>query len=161
VFPFAASSDARLVAMSSHAFSSNAGIVNRAIGQQRTRVIAQSQRLDDLLAATKRLDVVKFDIEGHEMYAWRGGEALLARHRPHVLTEFHPKCIRDNTDIDPAEYLRTLLDYSGSVEVLHRTRPNVVCGDVESILREWQLADDEFGMKGAMHIDLYAKAPGR
>jgi len=161
VYPFAASSNARLVAMSSHVSSSNAGIVNRSIGEARTRIIAQSQRLDDLLAATKHIDVVKFDIEGHEMYAWRGAEALLAKHRPHVLTEFHPKCIRDNTDIDPAEYLRKLLEYSASVEVLHRVRPRVACRDVESILREWQSADDEFRMNGAMHIDLYAAGPGR
>jgi FkbM family methyltransferase len=120
VFPFAASSDVRLVAMSSSEFSSNAGVVDRTIGQKRTRVIAQSQRIDDLLATTNRIDVIKFDIEGHEMYAWRGGAKLLAKHRPHVLTEFHPKCIRENTDIDPAAYLRTLLDYAGVVEVLHR-----------------------------------------
>jgi len=160
VFPLAASSEARLVAMNAHAFSSNAGVVNRSIGEGHA-VIAQSGRLDDLLATTKRLDVIKFDIEGHEMFAWRGAEALLAKHRPHVLTEFHPKCIRDHTDIDPAEYLRKVLDYAGAVEVLHRTRPNVVCRDVESILREWQLADEEFSMNGGMHLDLYARGPGR
>lgn len=159
VFPFAASSAPRLVAMSSQALSSNAGVVNRAIGEDRTRVIAQSQRLDDLLSETKRIDVVKFDIEGHEMYAWRGGIKLLSKHTPHVLTEFHPKCIRDNTDLDPAEYLRVLLDYAGMIEVLHRTRPRVMCRDVESVLREWEAVDAEFGMNGAMHIDLYAPAP--
>jgi FkbM family methyltransferase len=161
VFPFAASSEQRLVAMGSHTFSSNAGIVNRVMGQQRTRFISQSHRLDDQLSATMRIDVVKFDIEGHEIHAWRGGAKLLAKHRPHVLTEFHPKCIRENTDLDPAEYVRILLDYSGVVEVLHRERSNVLCRDVESVLREWQSADDAFRMNGAMHIDLYARAPAR
>jgi len=64
-------------------------------------------------------------------------------------------------DLDPVEYLRTLLDYSGTVEVLHRARSNIVCRDVKSILREWQSVDDEFEMCGAMHIDLYAPGPGR
>jgi FkbM family methyltransferase len=161
VFPFAASSEARLVAMGSQIFSSNAGIVDRAVGQQRPRTLAQSQRIDDLLATTERIDVAKFDIEGHEIHAWRGAANLLAKHRPHVLTEFHPKCIRDNTGLDPAQYLSMLLDYSGAVEVLHRTRPAVECRDAESVLREWQSADDEFHMDGGMHIDLYARAPGR
>jgi hypothetical protein len=110
----------------------------------------------------ERADVIKFDIEGHEMHAWRGAVKLMARHRPHVLTEFHPKCIRENSGMDPAEYLRILLDYSeDGVEVLHRKRANVVCRDVEAIEREWQSADDEFGMGGAMHIDLYVRPPGR
>lgn len=159
VFPFAASSEARLVAMSTQASSSNAGVVDRSIGERRTRLIAQSQRIDDLLATVQSIEVVKFDIEGHEIHAWRGAEKTLAKHRPHVLTEFHPKCIRDNTAIDPVEYLRALFEYTSTIEVLHRTRPSVLCGDVESILKEWRSADDEFAMKGAMHIDLYAHAP--
>jgi FkbM family methyltransferase len=162
VFPFAASSEAKLVPMVSQVFSSSAGIVNRAIGETRTRIIAQAQRLDDLLGGLQQVDVIKFDIEGHELHAWQGAANLLARHRPHVLTEFHPKCIRENTHFDPADYLRALLEYADTgVEVLHRTRANVVCRDIESILREWQSVDDEFRMNGAMHIDLYVRAPGR
>jgi hypothetical protein len=34
-----------------------------------------------------------------------------------------------------------------------------MCRDVESVLREWEAVDAEFGMNGAMHIDLYAPAP--
>ena len=157
VYPFAASADIGLVAMTSGPFSSNAGIAPREFGGQRTRIIAQTQRLDDQLGALKRLDTIKFDIEGHELYAWRGASALLSKHRPHVLTEFHPKCIRENTGRDPAEYLAALFDYSRQVEVLHRKRARVVCTDIESVLREWQRADDDFGMQGAMHIDLYIK----
>jgi FkbM family methyltransferase len=159
VFPFAASSDVGLVAMSSNPLSSNAGITPRQLGGQRTRVIAQSQRMDDQLAMLERMDVVKFDIEGHELHAWRGASSLIAKHKPHVLTEFHPKCIRTNTTFDPSEYLKVLLDYSAPVEVLHRTRPRVSCFDVDSIMREWRIADEEFGMNGGMHIDLYVRPP--
>lgn len=155
VYPFAASFDIGLVAMTSGPFSSNAGIAPREFGGQRTRVIAQTQRLDDQLGGIDHIDLIKFDIEGHELYAWQGASSLLAKHRPHVLTEFHPKCIRENTDRDPSEYLALLLEYSGHVEVLHRKRARVVCTDIESILREWQRANDDFAMHGAMHIDLY------
>lgn len=160
VFPFAASSDIALMAMTSNTLSSNAGIAPRQLGDKRTHVLAQSQRLDDQLATLQRLDVIKFDIEGHELHAWRGASALLAKHRPHVFTEFHPNCIRKNTEFDPSEYLKVLLEYAAPVEVLHRTRPRVSCFDVDSIMREWRITDEEFGMNGGMHIDLYLN-PGR
>jgi FkbM family methyltransferase len=160
VFPFAASSDVGLVAMTSHPLSSNAGITPRQLGEKRTRVIAQSQRLDDQLATLERLDVIKFDIEGHELHAWRGASSLLAKHKPHVFTEFHPKCIRANTDFEPSEYLKVLLEYSAPLEVLHRTRPRVSCFDVDSVMREWQIADKEFGMDGGMHIDIHVRPSG-
>lgn len=161
VYPFAASSEVRLVPMISSPLSSNAGIRRGEIGSQRTRVIAQSQRLDDQLAHLDRLDVIKFDIEGHEIHAWRGAERLLSRHRPHVLTEFHPRCIRSNTDIEPVDYLRVLFDYAPRVEVLHRNRNNVVCTTPDEIMREWQCADEEFAMDGGMHIDLYINPGSR
>ncbi|KAB2901361.1 MAG: FkbM family methyltransferase [Dokdonella sp.] len=161
VYPFAASSDVRMVPMTSSPLSSNAGIRRGEIGSQRTRVIAQTQRLDDQLAHLDRLDVIKFDIEGHESHAWRGAASILARHRPHVLTEFHPQCIRSNTDIQPIDYLQLLFDYAPRVEVLHRNRENVVCSTPDAVMSEWQLADEEFGMDGGMHIDLYINPGSR
>jgi len=157
VYPFAASSKIGIVAMTSDPLGSNAGIAPRIFGEQRTRVLAQTQRLDELHAGIERVDLVKFDIEGHEAFAWQGAQNLLARHRPSVLTEFHPKCIRENTGRDPVEYLAMLLEYSGSVQVLHRERARVVCTDVQSILSEWQRADDDYGMGGGMHLDLFLR----
>ena len=84
-----------------------------------------------------KCNLIKFDIEGHELFAWQGASELLSRHRPHVLSEFHPKCIRDNTGRDPAKYLAMLLAYSDRVAILHRRSARVVC-TVDSILREWQ-----------------------
>ena len=161
VYPFAASSDVRLVPMTSSPLSSNAGIRRGEIGSQRTRVIAQTQRLDDHLAQLDRLDVIKFDIEGHESHAWKGAASILARHRPHVLTEFHPRCIRSSADIEPIDYLQQLFDYAPRVEVLHRNRDNVVCSTPDEVMREWQFADEEFGMDGGMHIDLYVNPGSR
>lgn len=53
VYPFAASSQVGLVAMTSGPSSSNAGIVPCAMGGQRTGMLAQTQRLDDLQAGLK------------------------------------------------------------------------------------------------------------
>lgn len=161
VYPFAASSEVRLVPMISSPLSSNAGIRRGEIGSERTRIIAQTQRLDDQLAHLDRLDVIKFDIEGHEIHAWRGAGRLLSTHRPHVLTEFHPRCIRSNTDIEPADYLQILFNYASQIEVLHRNRDNVTCSTPEEVMREWAIADEEFGLNGGMHIDLYLNPGSR
>ena len=44
-------------------------------------------RLDDLFAHLPRIDVVKCDVEGHELAVLRGAETLLRRHRPAWLIE--------------------------------------------------------------------------
>jgi FkbM family methyltransferase len=44
-------------------------------------------RLDDLFAHLPRIDVVKCDVEGHELAVLRGAEMLLRRHRPAWLIE--------------------------------------------------------------------------
>lgn len=159
VFPFAAASESKLVAMAAQGLSSNAGVIDRGMGQLRTKIVAQAQRLDDCLSGLERLDVIKFDVEGYELHAWRGAERLIAKHKPNVLTEFHPKCLRENGCVDPAEYLKALLDYSSCVEVLHRVRPRVACADVESVIREWRIAGDDLGMGDLMHLDLRARSP--
>jgi FkbM family methyltransferase len=161
VYPFAASSEVRLVPMISSPLSSNAGIRRGEIGSTRTRIIAQTQRLDDQLAYLDRLDVIKLDIEGHEIHAWRGAEGLLSAHRPHVLTEFHPRCIRSNTDIEPTDYLQILFNYAPQIEILHRNRKNAICSTPEDVMREWAIADEEFGLDGGMHIDLYLNPGSR
>lgn len=155
VYPFAASSSIGLVAMTSSPTGSNAGIAPRSLGERRTRVLSQTQRLDDILRGLKRVDLIKFDIEGHEAFAWQGATELLKKHRPRVLTEFHPKCILENTGEEPADYLALLLQYCPRIEVLHRHRDRVICKDVHSVLQEWQKADDHAAMNGSMHIDLY------
>lgn len=44
-------------------------------------------RLDDLFAHLPRIDVVKCDVEGHELSVLRGAETLIRRHRPAWLIE--------------------------------------------------------------------------
>jgi FkbM family methyltransferase len=44
-------------------------------------------RLDDVLAATERLDLIKFDIEGGELSAIKGGAELIKRCKPVIIFE--------------------------------------------------------------------------
>jgi FkbM family methyltransferase len=152
VQPFAASDAPGIVCMGTHGGSSNGEIVREWKRGDRP-LYAQTRRLDDLLADEARFDVVKFDIEGHELHAWRGFARTLARDRPVVLTEFHPKCLRDNAQVDPHDYAATLLAY-GAVTVLHFDGRRSACRDGEALMRLWAREDAALNTDGAAHLDL-------
>ena len=48
-------------------------------------VQVQCRRLDELIAPGTRVGFIKVDVNGGELPALRGGQALLARDRPHIL----------------------------------------------------------------------------
>lgn len=62
-------------------------------------------RLDDLLRADARVDLIKIDIQGSEHLALAGAEKLVARSHPLVVVEFWPTGIRDLGE-DPMAVLR-------------------------------------------------------
>lgn len=152
VEPFAASDATEVVCMGTHGGSSNGEIVREWSRSDRP-LYAQTRRLDDLLAGEHRFDVVKFDIEGHELNAWRGFARTLERDRPIVLTEFHPRCLRRNAGIQPEEYGAALLEY-GAVTVLHPRGRRSHCRDLEALMHLWAKSDAALRGDGAAHLDL-------
>jgi hypothetical protein len=152
VHPLAAADTAAVVCMGTTAGSSNGQIV-REWKEPAQPLYAQTRRLDDLLDDRLRFDIVKFDIEGHELHAWHGFERGLARDRPLVLTEFHPKCMRENALVDPHEYAAVLIDY-GDITVLHADGRRSACDTAESLRRAWQREDADLRGHGAAHLDL-------
>jgi FkbM family methyltransferase len=54
------------------------------------RVVAEVIRLDDFLPALDDLSFVKIDVEGAELFTFRGGERTIERHHPTVLCEINP-----------------------------------------------------------------------
>jgi FkbM family methyltransferase len=127
-------------------------------GARRTALLAQTHSLDELTRGLPRIDVVKIDIEGFELSAWRGFPHGLATHRPHVLAEFHPYCMQRFAGVDPADYLAELFGYSRSVEVLHTDGQAVPCADPSSVMREWSVFDRASGGDGASHLDLLVRS---
>ena len=118
-------------------------------------MLSQSIRLDDLLPGLPRLNVVKFDIEGFESRAWAGFEQALARHRPVVLTEFHPWCMRTYARNEPADYLQTLFDYGEFVEVLTQPGERRRCRSQAEVFDVWSAVDKRMrGGDGKSHLDL-------
>jgi FkbM family methyltransferase len=54
------------------------------------QVAAEVIRLDDFLPSIDDLSFVKIDVEGAELFTFRGGEATIATHHPTVLCEINP-----------------------------------------------------------------------
>jgi FkbM family methyltransferase len=115
VFPYAVSDRSEILRFTT--VGSNGGIVGRHSVFQTHFLLVQSAVLDQVLSSEPRIDLVKMDIEAHEPAALRGMDGLLRRHRPKLITEFHPWAIRMNSIDPPEDYLRQLeaLDYRLSV----------------------------------------------
>lgn len=154
VFPYAAGASTHFVSMSTGPRTSNAEIMRSDATADRPNVFAPVRKLDDLLANLDRADIVKFDIEGYEPYAWRGFQRGLQRLRPLIFTEFHPYCLERNTDVEPADYLKMLFEYGREVEVLHDDGGRICCASPEAVLAEWRGANAKRGAGGAWHLDL-------
>lgn len=115
---------------------------------------SQTRRLDDLTVGLAKIDLVKFDIEGYELLAWRGFREGLQKHRPVVLTEFHPFCMREYVGIDPRDYLDELFRYSGRIMVLGRDGLRHGCAGPADVMRYWEMTDKSSGGNGTDHLDL-------
>ena len=151
VHPFAASDESGVVRMSTGHGSSNGEIVQG--GPPGVSTFAQTRRLDELFSTSAPFDVIKFDIEGHELRAWNGARRILEVSRPIVFTEFHPYCLRRNAGIDPAEYAAVLFGY-GVVTVLHLDGTRSPCPDSTNLMRLWEWEDCQLQTNGAAHLDL-------
>lgn len=54
------------------------------------QAVVRAVRLDDWASDLSRLDLVKLDVEGHELPVLRGAVRTLERFRPHLLVELNP-----------------------------------------------------------------------
>lgn len=154
VLPYAASVSAQIVPMATSALSSNGQVVQEGSDGHVPGLFAQARTLQDMLSHLDRIDLIKFDIEGHELLAWRGFADGMARHKPLVVTEFHPKCMRENAGVDPADYLDVLFTYAKSVHVLRSPTERVHCATAAQVMTEWEAADRRLRSAGATHLDL-------
>jgi FkbM family methyltransferase len=157
IFPYAASDHEALLPIASGPGTSNAQIVLAEAGAPLPAIFALARRMDDMLRHVETIDLLKIDVEGHELLALRGFSDGLARCRPRLLTEFHPRCMRDNAGIDPADYLEFLFAYGDRIDVLHVDGERVTCGGAADVLNEWEKADKRLNSGGTTHLDLFVE----
>jgi FkbM family methyltransferase len=153
VFACAASNREGRVAMRTDPGTSNGQPMADATAGPYT-LYAQTLCLDDVASGLPKIDLVKLDIEGFELLAWRGFRKGLIRHRPRVLTEFHPYCMRKFVGVEPEEYLAELFAYGDSVEIVRTEEPRVHCALPDDVMREWHAVNERAGAAGKYHLDL-------
>lgn len=124
-----------------------------------TEVMAQAVPGDEVLATEPRVDFVKLDIEGHEPFALRGLARILALHRPLVLCEFNPRCLRDHAGQDPAGFADAIFALAGDVTAIGHDGTETPVVGAGALLALWEREDrraTESGLlpAGMLHLDL-------
>ncbi len=75
-------------------------------------------RVDALVPATRRIDLVKADVEGAEYNALLGARALIARDRPVIISEFSPNLMPGISGVSGPAYLDWLSDRGYALAVI-------------------------------------------
>jgi len=125
------------------------------------RAYTQLVRLDEALASLDRVDLVKMDIEGHEPRALQGAHRLIAKHRPTLLSEFNPRCLREVGGVAPIDYAEQLLSYHSRLRVITAYGDDVEFRDAHSLVAYWErrnaeLARDAVLPQGMLQFDVVA-----
>jgi FkbM family methyltransferase len=117
----------------------------------------QGVRLDDVLGQEPRIDVVKIDVEGHEPLALKGMEKLIQKHRPLLVSEFHPKALCDHGNLDPMSYLRSFLDFGYRLAVIDPQGQESSFAETNEVLEYWRSYNAGAGMTDELQIDIIAR----
>ena len=157
IFPFAAAASAGIVPMLTNSMTSNGEVIPALRSEHTPDLFAVARPLDDLLHGLEAMDLLKLDIEGFEPLAWRGFARGLQKHRPMILSEFHPKCLRSNAGVEPLDYLDLLFQYGESVEVLLDVDRKSQCRTPGEVMAEWDAADRRLNSGGTTHLDLFVR----
>jgi FkbM family methyltransferase len=114
---------------------------------------------DPILADEPRIDLVKIDIEGHEPYALAGLDKTLRKHRPIVLGEFNPRCLRDHIGCPPEQFAEQLFGLTDSIDAIEHDGQVHVVQAPRELTDLWQRKNAEAvatGLlpDGMLHFDL-------
>ncbi|WCT74029.1 FkbM family methyltransferase [Sphingomonas naphthae] len=152
MFPFAASNAAGIFSMQGH---SNTYLVSASVGGRLT----QSVRVDDLLQNEPRVNFIKIDIEGHEPFALEGLNEIMAKHKPLVLCEFNPRCLRSNAHTEPLALAERIFQMTNQVELVEKDGSFTPCRSAGHLMDIWHGRNDAVVRAGdledgLLHFDL-------
>jgi FkbM family methyltransferase len=155
LYPFALSDQRRVLKMSSGS-NSKASID---VDPLQIAEVAQAVAGDSLLLEEPRLDLMKIDIEGHEALAISGLRQTLARHRPKVLCEFNPLCLRNDAKVEPSILSDMIFELTSIVTVIEHSDRRCEVRSTSELMDLWRRRDAhavESGHlpKGWVHFDL-------
>ena len=150
IYPYAASDTAGILRFTT--VGSNGGVVTEHSRDQKHFLLVPSVTLDHVLRDVPRIDLVKIDIEAHELAAIRGMENTIRRLKPRIITEFHPWAMTLNNTEPPVNYLHKLIDLGYQLSVIEPNGTVLEMQDAENILSYWRSLGKEMA-----HLDLLAQ----
>lgn len=156
VYPFAATDRRRYLQL---ALSAAYGFVHD-VDDRSDDTVVQGVTVDEIVEREPRVDIIKIDIEGHEPFALRGMQQTIARHHPLLLTEFHPKLMRDHAGCDPGEYLGTLFAHGYDLSVVTPEDGEVPHASADEIVDFWKRYNARNGAVDTVHLDLVGRPRG-
>ncbi len=138
LFPFALS-DTVGAASFYHARGSNGGFWSKAYGnvlKQPNSFVVPTIRLDAI--CDERIDIIKIDVEGAEYLALVGGQQLIARFRPIIITEFCLGMLEPVSGISGSDFLQWMGNYGYRAYLIDRHgAPTEDIGDAGKFLANW------------------------
>ena len=78
--------------------------------------------LDEYLSNIINIDVLKIDVEGAELLAMKGGESLLRKFKPLVLSEYHPEQLEKVSGCTGKDYIEFMSSVGYTATTLDGTK---------------------------------------
>lgn len=157
LYPFAVSDHREMIGVTS---ASNGKVIGDAVATQSADVI-QAVPVDEMLAGEARVDLVKMDIEGYEPQALRGLAQTLARHKPKILLEFNPMCLKEQNS-DPATVAGMIFALTSVVQLVEHDHSRTDVRSAAELMALWNERDEIATRTGHLpagwvHFDLLFK----
>lgn len=158
LYPFAVSDRREMIGVTS---ASNGKVIGDAVATQAADVI-QAVPADEILTSELQVDFVKMDIEGYEPQALRGLQYTLARHRPTILCEFNPMCLKEQGGTDPLGLARHIFGLTSAVQLVEHDRSRTEVRSADDLMALWHDRDEAATRTGHLpagwvHFDLLFK----
>ncbi len=127
--------------------------------------IGQAVPVDFILRDEPRVDFIKIDIEGYELLAFKGMDATLRRHKPLVLTEFNPLCLRGGMGMAPEELADHIFSMTERVEIVEHDFSLTSISSTTELMSLWDERDRQAQASGRLpagwvHFDLLFRSYG-
>jgi hypothetical protein len=84
-------------------------------------------------------------------------QELIRKHRPLIVTEFNPKTIEENSNMEPADYLQALMSLGYRLAVLQGDSSEIPFSDKNDILDYWRDLNRRLGTDDMTFLDLIAR----
>jgi len=125
--------------------------------------LTQSVRGDELLDREPAVHLMKIDIEGHEPFALKGLANTVRRHKPMILCEFNPRCLKDNAGLPAEDFARQIFALTRTVRVIEHDGKTRDVTTPQQLMALWSARNAEAvrtGLlpDGMLHFDLLFRA---